>query len=145
MQKDNLPVGRPKKTLKDLPTNWKTICLDMGREGYFDVDIRVALGISKQVFYNLIEEEPEFTETINEFRELSHSWWNSIPRKGFKNGESKNLNSNLFALVMRNRFKDEWNEAQTKVDLTSGGEKIDSNKKIEIEIIKTKLDKDGEI
>jgi hypothetical protein len=116
----------------------------MGREGYFDVDIRVAFGISKQVFYQFLEEEPEFTETINEFRELSHTFWNSIPRKAFKNGESKNINSNLFALVMRNRFKDEWNEAQTKVDLTSGGEKLDSTKKIEIEIIKNKLEKDGE-
>lgn len=44
---------------------------------------------------------------------------------------------------MRNRFKDDWN-VEKKIDLTTGGEKIDSNKKIEIEIIKTKI-QDGEI
>jgi hypothetical protein len=141
---ENKKIGRPKKTLNDLPQGWQTICLEMGREGYFDVDVRVRLGISKHIFYEFMEEYPEFTETINEFRDLSHTFWNSIPRKAFKNGESKNINSNLFSLVMRNRFKDEWNEAQTKVDLTSGGEKIDSVKKIEIEIIKSKLEKEKE-
>jgi hypothetical protein len=109
----------------------------MGREGHFDVDLRVALGISKEAFYSLLQNEPEFQETINEFRELSHNWWNSIPRKGFKDGKSKDLNSNLYSLIMRNRFKDDWN-AEKKVDITSMGEKIDSNKKIEIEIIKSK-------
>jgi hypothetical protein len=50
------------------------------------------------------------------------------------------MNSNLYALVMRNRFKDEWNHAESKVDITTQGDKIDSNKKIEIEIIKKTID-----
>jgi hypothetical protein len=58
---------------------------------------------------------------------------------GFKDGKSKDLNSNLWSLIMRNKFKDQWN-VEKKVDITSGGEKIDSPKKIEIEIIKNKLD-----
>lgn len=139
--KENLKVGRPRKTLNDLPNNWKLISQEMGREGHFDVDLRVRLGITKETFYSLYENEPEFHETINEFRELSHNWWNSIPRKGFKDGNSKNLNSNLYSLIMRNRFKDDWN-TEKRVDITTGGEKIDSNKKIEIEIIKTKLEED---
>ena len=133
------PVGRPRKTLKDLPNNWQLMCQEMGREGHFDVDLRVRLGITKETFYSLLENEPEFYEAINEFRELSQNWWNSIPKKGFKDGTSKNLNSNLYALIMRNRFKDDWN-VEKKVDITTGGDKIDGNKKIEIEIIKTKLD-----
>jgi hypothetical protein len=137
------PVGRPRKTLKDLPNNWQLMCQEMGREGHFDVDLRVRLGITKETFYSLLENEPEFYETINEFRELSQNWWNSIPKKGFRDGTSKNLNSNLYALIMRNRFKDDWN-VEKKVDITTGGDKIDGNKKIEIEIIKTKLE-DGEI
>lgn len=132
-------VGRPKITLNDLPKNWKLMCQEMGREGHFDVDLRVALGINKETFYRMLNEEPEFSEAINEFRELSHNWWNSIPRKGFKNGESKNLNSNLYSLIMRNRFKDDWN-ATSNVDITTGGEKLESNKKIEIEIIKKTLE-----
>ena len=133
------PVGRPRKTLKDLPNNWQLMCQEMGREGHFDVDLRVRLGITKETFYSLLENEPEFYEAINEFRELSQNWWNSIPKKGFKDGTSKNLNSNLYALIMRNRFKDDWN-VEKKVDITTGGDKIDGNKKIEIEIIKTKIE-----
>jgi hypothetical protein len=113
----------------------------MGREGHFDVDLRVRLGITKETFYQLMENQPEFNEAVNEFRELSQNWWNSIPKKSFKDGSSKNINSNLYSLIMRNRFKDDWN-AEKKVDITTGGEKIDSTKKIEIEIIKTKLNED---
>ena len=135
------PVGRPLKNLNDLPQNWKLICQEMGQEGMFDVDLRVKLGITKDTFYSLLENEPEFSEAVKEFRELSHTWWSSIPRKGFKNGESKNLNSNLYSLIMRNRFKDEWN-AEKKVDITTGGDKLDSNNKIQIEILKTKIDEE---
>ena len=133
------PIGRPKITLNDLPTNWKLICKEMGQEGHFDVDLRVKLGINKQTFWRLIEEEPDFSESVQEFRELSHTWWSSIPRKGFKNCESKNLNSNLYSLIMRNRFKDEWN-VEKKVDITTGGDKIDQNNKVQIEIIRTKIE-----
>jgi hypothetical protein len=135
------PVGRPLKNLNDLPQNWKLICQEMGQEGMFDVDLRVKLGITKDTFYSLLQNEPEFSEAVSEFRELSHTWWSSIPRKGFKNGESKNLNSNLYSLIMRNRFKDEWN-AEKKVDITTGGDKLDSNNKIQIEILKTKIDEE---
>lgn len=135
------PVGRPLKNLNDLPQNWKLICQEMGQEGMFDVDLRVKLGITKDTFYSLLQNEPEFSEAVSEFRELSHTWWSSIPRKGFKNGESKNLNSNLYSLIMRNRFKDDWN-AEKKVDITTGGDKLDSNNKIQIEILKTKIDEE---
>ena len=139
--KNSNPVGRPLKNLNDLPQNWKLICQEMGQEGMFDVDLRVKLGITKDTFYSLLENEPEFSEAVKEFRELSHTWWSSIPRKGFKNGESKNLNSNLYSLIMRNRFKDDWN-AEKKVDITTGGDKIDSNNKIQIEILKTKIEEE---
>lgn len=135
MNNGKRPEGRPPKTLLDLPQNWKLICRELGREGAFDVDLRVALGITKETFYALYEREPQFYEIVNEFRELSHNWWNQIPRNGFKLGKSKELNSNLYSLIMRNRFKDDWN-ATNNVDITSGGEKIESTKKIEIEIIK---------
>jgi len=137
--KNTNPVGRPLKNLNDLPQNWKLICQEMGQEGMFDVDLRVKLGITKDTFYSLLENEAEFSEAVKEFRELSHTWWSSIPRKGFKNGESKNLNSNLYSLIMRNRFKDDWN-AEKKVDITTGGEKLDPNNKIQIEILKTKIE-----
>jgi len=134
-----MKFGRPKKKLSDFPKGWELKLLEMGREGMMDVDARVYLGVAKDTFYRLMDEEPYFLETVSAMREASHTWWASIPRKGFKDGTSKNLNSNLYSLVMRNKFGDEWN-TEKRVDITSGGEKIDSNKKIEIEIIKSKLE-----
>ena len=131
------PVGRPRKTLNDLPIGWETKLIEMGQEGMLDIDAIVYLGISKETFYEFLDEYPNFTDTISRMRNASHTWWASIPRKGFKDGKSKDVNSNLWALVMRNKFKDEWN-TEKKVDITTGGEKIDGNKKIEIEIIRNK-------
>lgn len=135
------PVGRPKKTLNDLPNGWQIRLREMGQEGMLDIDAIVYLNIARDTFYQLMEEYPEFLDTVQEMRQYSESWWASIPRKGFKDGKSKELNSNLWHLVMRNKFKDEWN-TEKKVDITTGGEKIDGTKKIEIEIIKTKLEKE---
>lgn len=134
-----MEFGRPKKKLSDFPNGWELRLLEMGREGMMDVDARVYLGIAKDTFYRLLDEEPHFLEAVSAMREASHTWWASIPRKGFKDGTSKNLNSNLFALVMRNRFGDEWN-TEKKVDITSGGEKIEGTKKYEIEIIKKTIE-----
>jgi hypothetical protein len=74
-------------------------------------------------------------------RTLSHVWWINISRDSFASGTSKQVNSQLYSLILRNRFKDEWNHAESKVDITTQGEKIDSNKKIEVEIL-TKQIKD---
>lgn len=142
MSQNKKPLGRPRKTLADLPEGWEIRLREMGEEGMLDIDAIVYLGIGKQLFYQWVEENEVFSNAVQEMRDLSQTWWASIPRKGFKEGRSKELNSNLWHLVMRNKFGNEWN-VEKKVDITTGGEKIDSNKKIEIEIIKTKIEKDG--
>lgn len=129
------PVGRPRLTLDEFPKGWKEELLRMGAEGMLDVDIKVYLNISNDTFVRLLVDEPQFLEIVSQARQLSHSWWVAISRNSFASGTSKQVNSQLYSLILRNRFKDEWN-AENKVDITSGGEKIDSNKKIEIEIVK---------
>jgi len=129
------PVGRPRLTLDEFPKGWKEELLRMGAEGMLDVDIKVYLNISNDTFARLLVDEPQFLEIVSQARQLSHSWWVAISRNSFASGTSKQVNSQLYSLILRNRFKDEWN-AENKVDITSGGEKIDSNKKIEIEIVK---------
>lgn len=129
------PVGRPKISIDEFPKNWKEELIRMGNEGMLDIDIKVYLNISNDTFYRLMNEEPEFSEIVSRMRQLSHAWWVAISRNSFTQGTSKQVNSQLYSLVLRNRFKDEWN-AENKVDITTGGEKIDSNKKIEIEIVK---------
>jgi len=133
------PVGRPKISIDEFPKNWKEELLRMGAEGMLDVDIKAYLNISNDTFYRLMEEEPQFSEIVSQMRTLSHVWWINISRNSFASGTSKQVNSQLYSLILRNRFKDEWN-AENKVDITSGGEKIDSNKKIEIEIVRKLTD-----
>lgn len=136
------PVGRPRLTLEDFPKDWKEQLIKMGNEGMLDVDIKVYLNISNDTFSRLLNDEPQFLEVVSQARQLSHSWWVAISRNSFASGTSKQVNSQLYSLILRNRFKDEWN-AENKVDITTGGEKIDSNKKIEIEIVR-KIVEDGD-
>lgn len=133
------PVGRPRLTLDEFPKGWKEELLRMGAEGMLDVDIKVYLNISNDTFARLLVDEPQFLEIVSQARQLSHSWWVAISRNSFASGTSKQVNSQLYSLILRNRFKDEWN-AENKIDITSQGEKIDSNKKIEIEIVRKLTD-----
>jgi hypothetical protein len=133
------PVGRPKISIDEFPKDWKEHLLRMGADGMLDVDIKAYLNISNDTFYRMMEEEPQFSEIVSQMRTLSHAWWVSISRNSFASGTSKQVNSQLYSLILRNRFKDEWN-AENKIDITTQGEKIDSNKKIEIEIIRKAID-----
>jgi hypothetical protein len=134
------PVGRPKINIKQFPKGWKEELVRMGQDGQLDIDAKVYLNISNDTFTRLLNEEPQFLEAISMMRQLSHAWWARLPRESFRSGTSKQMNSQLYSLVMRNKFKDEWNHAENKVDITTQGDKIDSNKKIEIEIIKKSID-----
>jgi len=134
------PVGRPRITLDEFPKGWKEQLIKMGSEGQMDIDAKVYLHISNETFSRLLEREPEFLEVVSMMRQASHAWWGRLPRESFGSGTSRQMNSQLYSLIMRNRFKDEWNQAENKVDITTGGDKLDSNKKIEIEIVKKIVD-----
>jgi hypothetical protein len=134
------PVGRPLITLDDLPKGWDKKLITMGKEGKFDVHVRTYLNITNDTFYRLLDDEPKFLETVNRMRELSQEWWVNLPIESFSKGDSKNMNSQLYSLIMRNRFQG-WNDSLTKIDITTQGEKIDKQK-IEIEIIKKTLEND---
>ena len=45
---------------------------------------------------------------------------------------------------MKNKFKENWND-EKQIDITSMGEKLNSDNKINIEIIKSKLEDGTEI
>ena len=135
------PIGRPLLTLDQFPKDWKTELIKMGEQGKLDVDIKAYLNISNDTFTRLLNDEPEFSEIVSRMRTLSHVWWINISRDSFASGTSKQVNSQLYSLILRNRFKDEWN-AESKIDITTQGEKIDSNKKIEVEIIRKAIDGD---
>ena len=137
---DKRPVGRPLLTCDDLPKGWEKKLIQMGKEGKFDVHVRTYLNMANDTFYRLLDDEPKFLEIVNRMRELSQEWWVNLPIESFSKGESKNMNSQLYSLIMRNRFQG-WNDSLTKIDITTQGEKIDKQK-IEIEIIKKTLEND---
>lgn len=133
-------VGRPRRLSKDFPEGWQDTLIQMGKNGMFDIDARVYLNLTNDTYYRLLKEDPEFKRTMELMKQHSEIWWVNVSRNSFRDERSKQINSNLYQLVMRNAFKDSWNEAQTKVDITTQGEKVDSAKKFEIEIVKTILD-----
>ena len=106
-------MPRPKKTIKDtLSPDWKEKVLDLYKEGGSDVEVRVMLGISNDLWTRWMEEEQEFSETIKKGRELSYAWW-------LKQGRmlrDKDLNVTLWYMNMKNRFG--WRDKQ---DVEVGG------------------------
>jgi hypothetical protein len=132
------PVGRPPITTDQFPKGWEKKLLQMGKEGKFDVHVRTYLNLTNDTFYRIMEDEPKFKETIFKMREYSHEWWSNLPIESFSKGESRNMNSQLYSLIMRNRFQG-WNDSMTKIDITTQGQPIDKPK-LEIEIIKKTIE-----
>lgn len=102
-------IGRPKKQLKDLPGNWKKIVLDEMKEGASIDEITTLLGISYDVYYRLLKEEEDFTETIKRGKQLSKAWW---MRQGRLNlfTDPKSFSFTGWYMNMKNRFG--WTDKQ---------------------------------
>lgn len=114
------PVGRPKKTLDDLPDGWKKNCLLLAEQGASDVELRDLLDISTDLWYRFIDEEPQFSETIRKCSQKCEVWWQ---KKGRLNLENKEFSSTLWYMNMKNRFG--WADKR-EVDHTTKGDKIES-------------------
>lgn len=110
-------MARPKKTLKDLPKNWKNTVLKIKKEGGSDVEVRVALDISVDLWDRFKKEIEEFSETIKKGRDLCEAWWLEKGRQL----ENKQFNAVLWYMNMKNRFG--WKD-KTETDITSGGKVI---------------------
>ena len=92
----------------------------MFENGESVVEVIVALGISKQTFYNWQHEHPEFLDAVNEGLVRSEAWWTKKGRDGLViRHQGSRLDTGLWKCNMANRFN--WRE---KADVTSGGEKI---------------------
>jgi hypothetical protein len=109
------PVGRPKKTLNDLPDNWEQEILKLKSEGGSDVECMAMLDISKEVWARFLEEEPEFTETIKRGQILCETWWLNVGRTGIYHSSGgkqihTNVNPAMWFINMKNRFG--WRDKQ---------------------------------
>lgn len=96
-----MPAGRPKKTLKDLPENWRDIIIDEMSEGASLAEIHALLDISADVRIRMEKEIPEFHDAIKKGKRLSEQWWQ---KKGRENLENKDFSATLWYMNMKNRF-----------------------------------------
>lgn len=145
------PIGRPRKTVETqikagiVPKKWKEEVLQMGREGKALIHIINYFQIDWDLFEKWRERDKDFAETVNMYQQFSEQWWIDVAQNLWINNESKRINSNHWSLVMRNMFKARWSEKK-EVDITTKGNELGANSKIEIEIIKNtiKEEEDGD-
>ena len=124
-----------------IPETWREDIIEIGRQGKAEVSIVVYMGISWNTHKLLMERSPEYLKAVNDARKLSEEWWMEIARKEWIEGNSKNINSNHWSLIMRNMFKDRWSDRKD-VDVTTKGDKIGDNN-ISVEIIKKQIEDDN--
>lgn len=100
--------------------------------GGSDIEVRVALAIhpsrcmSADLWKSLQDNEPEFSEAVNEGRGLAEAWWNELGRRAVFTPEGMKFNSVLYIFTVTNRFKHDWqrlpapsvpNDADNKVQV----------------------------
>ncbi len=107
-------MPRPKKTIKDLPKNWKSLVFKEMETGASKQEVKVLLRISNDLFERFMKENKEFSETISYGVELSEAWW---LRQGRTNLKNKQFNYGGWYMNMKNRFA--WRDRQA-TDVTSG-------------------------
>lgn len=139
-------IGRPKKyTIKRLVQSgrwketWKEEMYELGRQGKTRVHIMNYFDLSRRGFYQLLDDDMDFRDTVQKTMELSQEWWVNIAQKRWIEGTEKNINSQHWSLMMRNMFKEDWSEKQY-IDHQTKGEKI--NNDISVRIIRPDGDKD---
>ena len=134
--------GRPKLEHTMTP-EWKKIILDSGREGKHITDFLIKLGISWVGHHALMKRNKQYYAAVNEYQILAENWWYENAHTAMAESGGMGYNSRLFSLIMRNKFGQNWSEA-TKVDVTTQGDKLNNGpSKIEIEIIKSKIEDNG--
>jgi len=120
------------------PENWRNQIIEMGKEGKSQSHFIVYLNISRPSYYKLLEIDRDFSNTIAQAKEHSKLWWFEKVRGGFENDNSKNINGQLWSLVVRNMFPEDYVDKK-EVDVSTQGQPLKDNK-IEIEIIKKVVD-----
>jgi hypothetical protein len=128
--------GRPRME-ETMHPEWYNIMIDAGREGKHITQFLIELGMSWETHYSLLKRNKKYLEAFNEYQKLCEQWWYNKAHESIANGDSNRFNQRLWTIIMKNKFKNNWQD-EKQVDITSKGEKISQDNKIEIEIIKTK-------
>ena len=123
------------------PENWKEVVLDLGRQGKNKLDFSIALGVSRNTFYRLMERSDEFLSTINEALNLSEQWFVSKAVERWGEDGAKGLNTTFMKYYIANVYRDsEWKDVEQLIDVKSDGKQITNTNEIKVDIIKPKDD-----
>ena len=96
-------TGRPKDEVIDrLKEGWQTRIKELAADGASDVELRVELGISDDLWYRWIAEDAEFSRTVKECKLLCQIWWERHGRK--MAAGSAEGNATVWIFNMKNRF-----------------------------------------
>jgi hypothetical protein len=135
MQTEKRPVGRP-RTETYMNPMWKDIILEAGRNGKHITHFLLELGMTWDQHYALMRRNTDYSKTIKEYNKLCEEWWYNKAWEAVENGESNKFNQRLWTIIMKNKFRENWQD-EKQVDITSAGEKLNGDNKIQIEIVKT--------
>lgn len=123
------------------PENWKDVVLDLGRQGKNKLDFSIALGVSRNTFYRLMERSDEFLSTINEALSLSEQWFVSKAVERWGEDGAKGLNTTFMKYYIANVYRDsEWKDVEQLIDVKTDGKQINNLNEIKVDIIKPKDD-----
>jgi hypothetical protein len=126
--------GRPRLE-KTLTPEWYNIMIDAGRNGKHITDFLITLGISWEGHYALLKRDKKYSEAFKEYSKLCEQWWYERAHEAIATGQSNKFNQRLWTIIMKNKFKANWQD-EKQIDITTQGDKINENNPIQIEIIK---------
>lgn len=132
-EKPKRPIGRPRVETYMNP-EWYKIMIDSGTEGKHITDFLIKLGISWDTHYELLKRNTAYSEAFKEYQKLCENWWYNKGWEAMNSETSNKFNQRLWAIIMSNKFRENWREKQ--IDVTTQGEKLNDSKSIQIEIIK---------
>lgn len=93
----------------------------MGGEGEGMAEAWVALGISRQTFYNWQKEHPQFLEAVNNMKARSQAWWERNGRLATFGMRDEAFNATAFIFNMKNRFGEDWRDKIEQDHTSSDG------------------------
>jgi len=109
-------AGRPLTQLEDLPEGWEEKMVVESTEGASGLMIRerVFNGMSEDLWYRLIRDEPIFSAAVNRCKALCQIWWET---RGMHMAMGEDGNAAVWIFNMKNRFN--WRD---KSDVAHSGE-----------------------
>lgn len=101
--------GAPTKYKKEMGD----VLLNVAEQGGHVAQMCVALGIrSKDTFYEWVDKYPEFKKAYEEAKLVSQAFWENILLMGSL-GKIKGFNFNSVAMIMNNKFSEEYKRSAT--------------------------------